>query len=249
ESGNRVLETHWIDETNDGKTKFRFKAKEEMAPNVYANVSLIQPHAQTANDHPLRMFGMTNINIEDKKTHLNPELNVPRVIKPNSEVDIKVSEKDGKAMNYTVAMVDEGILDLTNFQTPAPWSHFYAKEALGVNTWDIYDHVMGAQSGKLERVLGIGGGSNKGGKERSGAKRFDPMVRFIGPFKLENGATNTHTIDIPNYMGSVRTMVVAGKNQAYGHTDRTTPVKKPLMLYATMPRVISPEEKAKLPVN
>ena len=28
-----------------------------MAPNIYATVSLLQPHAQTINDLPIRMYG------------------------------------------------------------------------------------------------------------------------------------------------------------------------------------------------
>jgi uncharacterized protein YfaS (alpha-2-macroglobulin family) len=47
-------------------------------------------------------------------------------------------------MTYTLAIVDEGLLDLTRFKTPDAWSRFYAREALGVKTWDLYDQVMGA---------------------------------------------------------------------------------------------------------
>ncbi len=60
-------------------------------------------------------------------------------------------------MTYTLAVVDEGLLGLTRFQTPNPWDHFYAREALGVKTWDLYDQVVGAWGGVLERMLAIGG--------------------------------------------------------------------------------------------
>jgi len=48
-------------------------------------------------------------------------------------------------------------LILQVFKTPDPWKYFYAREALGVQTWDLYDFVLGAFGGTLERVFAIGG--------------------------------------------------------------------------------------------
>ena len=40
-------------------------------------------------------------------------------------------------MTYTLAIVGHGLLDLTDFKTPAIlWNEFYAREALGIRTWD-----------------------------------------------------------------------------------------------------------------
>ena len=46
---------------------------------------------------------------------------------------------------------------------------------------------------------------------------------------------------MPNYVGAVRTMVVAGdiSKEAYGSTDKSVRVKKPLMVLATLPRKLS----------
>ncbi|MFN3757157.1 MAG: alpha-2-macroglobulin family protein, partial [Flavobacterium sp.] len=73
----------------------------------------------------------------------------------------------------------------------------------------------------------------------------------LGPFTLEKGQSRNHSIQIPNYVGSVRTMVVAGevKNSAYGSVEKTTPVRKPLMVLASLPRKLSPSEKVTLPVT
>jgi uncharacterized protein YfaS (alpha-2-macroglobulin family) len=54
---------------------------------------------------------------------------------------------------------------------------------------------------------------------------------------------------MPNYIGSVRTMVIAGQNGAYGFAEKAVPVKKPLMVLATLPRVLGPGESVKLPVT
>ncbi|MCB0626071.1 MAG: hypothetical protein KDC43_19680, partial [Saprospiraceae bacterium] len=70
-----------------------------------------------------------------------------------------------------------------------------------------------------------------------------------GPFYLKKGQKAKHTLKIPNYVGSVRTMVVAVQDQAYGAADKTTPVRKPLMVLATLPRVLGPGETLRMPVN
>ncbi|ELR69099.1 hypothetical protein C900_05488 [Fulvivirga imtechensis AK7] len=248
ESGSRVLETHWI-QTQSGETTFTFEASGEMAPNIYVFVTLLQKHEQTVNDLPIRLYGVIPIAIEDPKTILKPVINMPDVLVPGEEVTIKVSEESQKKMTYTVAVVDEGLLDLTRFRTPNPWHTFYAREALGVKTWDLYEYVMGAFGGKLERLLAIGG-DEEGTKEgATKANRFEPVVKYLGPFTLEKGKTNTHKFIMPQYIGSVRTMVVAGYEGAYGNAEKATPVRQSLMVLGTLPRVLGPEEEVKLPVT
>ncbi|RYY11779.1 MAG: hypothetical protein EOO04_34650, partial [Chitinophagaceae bacterium] len=56
---------------------------------------------------------------------------------PETKATINITEAQGKAMTYTVALVDEGLLDLTRFVTPNPHETFYAREGLGVKTWDM----------------------------------------------------------------------------------------------------------------
>lgn len=248
ENGSQVINTYWL-ETKAGDNPFSFRVEPTMAPNVFVHVTLLQPHGQTKNNRPIRLYGVIPVSVEDPATRLSPEIEMPDVLEPGKEVTIKVSEKSGKRMTYTLAMVDEGLLDLTRFKTPLLWNRFYAREALGVKTWDLYDQVMGAYGGKIERLLAIGGDGEAESKEDDPkANRFKPVVKFFGPVTL-NGGSNEHTFIMPQYIGSVKTMLVAGYEGAYGSTDKATPVRKPLMVLATLPRVLGPEEKLKLPVT
>ena len=152
-------------------------------------------------------------------------------------------------MTYTLAIVEEGLLDLTRYRTPDVWGRFYAREALGVKTWDLYDQVMGSYGGKIERLMAVGGDGELAAREDdSKSNRFKPVVKYFGPFTLD-GASNEHRFVMPQYIGSVKTMLVAGYEGAYGKTDKATPVRKPLMVLATLPRVLGPEETLKLPIT
>ncbi len=248
ESGSKVIKTFW-QQTSQGQSEVKFTAEANMAPNIYATISLLQPHAQTLNDLPIRMYGTIPILVEDKNTVLSPQINMPNSVQPESKVSINVSEKNGKPMTYCIAVVDEGLLDLTRFKTPNPHSEFYAREALGVSSFDMYDEVIGAWGGDLERLLTIGGDEAAGPAKQKTANRFKPVVKYIGPFTIGSGQTQTQTFTMPNYIGSVRTMVVAAYKGSYGFAEKAVSVKKPLMVLATMPRVLAPGEVVTLPVT
>ena len=248
ENGSKVLHAEWVNAT-EKETTYTFEITPEMAPNVFVHVSLIQPHAQTVNDLPMRLYGVIPVSVEDPATHLEPVIAMPDVLEPGKEVVIKVSEKASREMTYTLAVVDEGLLDLTRFKTPDAWNRFYAREALGVKTWDIYDNVIGALGSRIERLLAIGGDMEANSKEDDPkANRFVPVVKFFGPVTLRKG-TQEHRFIMPQYVGSVKTMIVAGHQGAYGKADKATPVRKPLMVLATLPRVLGPQESVKLPVT
>ncbi len=248
ENGSKVLRSFW-QETKQGQTDVTFKAEAGMAPNVYATISLLQPHSQTINDLPIRMYGSVPIFVEDKNTVLKPVLNMPASIRPETNVSFSVSEQNGKEMTYCVAIVDEGLLDLTRFKTPNPHDVFYAREALGVKSFDLFDYVIGAWGGDLERILTIGGDDEAGTGKQKSANRFKPVVKYLGPFHLKRGQTQKQSFTLPSYIGSVRAMVVAAHKGSYGSTEKTVAVKKPLMMLATMPRVLGPGETIKLPVT
>lgn len=235
--------------TGKGNTVVRFRAKPGMAPNVYAYVTIIQPHAQTINDMPVRLYGIVPVMVEDPATRIAPEISMPEEVRSQKPFTIRVSEKNRKSMTYTIAVVDEGLLDVTGFRTPDPWNYFYSREALGVQTWDLYDYVLGAFGGTLERILAIGGDEALVDKSANKAQRFIPVVKFLGPFNLSAGKANTHTIILPQYTGSVKTMIVAGNNRAFGTAEKQVFVRDPLMLLLTAPRVVSPGEKVSLPVS
>lgn len=248
ENGSKVLKSFW-QETKQGQTEVKFKAEAGMAPNIYATVSLLQPHSQTINDLPIRMYGSIPIFVEDKNTLLKPVLNIANSIRPEQNVSFSVSEQNGKEMTYVVAIVDEGLLDLTRFKTPNPHDAFYAREALGVKSFDLFDHVIGAWGGDLERILTIGGDNEAGAGKQKTANRFKPVVKFLGPFHLNKNQTQKQSFTLPSYIGSVRAMVIAAHKGSYGAAEKAVAVKKPLMMLATMPRVLGPGETIKLPVT
>lgn len=248
ENGNELLSvTEQVCEANE--TRVEVVVTDRMLPNAYVYVTLIQPYAFTKNDLPIRMYGVVPFTVNSPASHLEPQLSLPQEVKPEQPYQITVSEKSGREMAYTLAIVDEGLLDLTRFKTPDPWEAFNAREALGVRTWDMYNAVLGAYGGKIEQLFAIGGDDALIRGPKAIVNRFKPVVQFAGPFVLKKGGKAVHTFQMPNYNGRVRVMVVAGNGSAYGSAEKTMLVKNPIMVLGTLPRVLGVGDELDLPVT
>jgi alpha-2-macroglobulin len=237
ENAKGVLQTMWVD-GKQGFTDIAIPATAQMHPNVYIHTTLIQSYRDKSNDLPMRMYGIIPVKVLDPKTVLEPVISMPSSLEPDKEYNINVKEKYNRPFTYTLAVVDEGLLDVTRFKTPDPHKHFFAKQALNVRTWDIYDQIAATFNGKVYKTISIGGdGAIDNAALAKRAERFKPVVKFYGPFFSKGGSRN-HKIKISNYVGSVRAMVVACNDQSYGHAEIAVPVKKPLMVQSTLPRVL-----------
>lgn len=256
ENGAEVLETIALPKLSDGDFKHSFKVTAAMQPNVYVNVTLLQPYGNVENDLPVRLYGIAPMMVSSPESHIVPVIQVPADVRPETELSITVSEKSGRPMGYTLAIVDEGLLDLTRFKTPNPWDAFNARVALGVRTWDIYNNVLGAYGGKIEQMFAIGGDDALLRGAKAAVNRFPPMVRYLGAFTLAKGKSTTHKIKLPAYMGRVKVMVVATSptlsdsgTGAWGSAEQSVTVRAPLMLLGTAPRSVSPGDVIVVPAT
>lgn len=247
ENGTKVLKTMWVNLSADKETKFSLPVDKSMAPNFYVSATMLRPHRETDFETPIRLFGIQSAMVVNRQSVLHPVIDMPDELHPHRQFTIKVNERDSRPMTYTLAIVDEGLLDITNFKTPRPWGAMNQKEKAGVRTWDMYDDVIGAFGSNFRSVLSVGGDEalrKAAGKE----KRFNPVVKFLGPFTTD-GRPQKHNITLPDYVGSVRVMVVAAHDGCYGNSDQTVKVTAPLMLLPTLPRTLANSDTVSMPVN
>lgn len=245
EANDKVLQSMLLDNLGT-EAQVEIKATEEMIPNVYVYVSLIQPRSNTL---PLRMYGVVPVKVEDSKLQLKPVLNVPESSNTKKTLQITVKEENAKPMTYTLAVVDEGILGLTNFATPDPYGYFNAKQALKVRTWDNYNDVIDGFSGELGTLYAVGGDGFIN-QEITLDKRFKAYAVTLGPFELAKGQTNTHEFEVPQCSGALRFMVVAkGQGKSFGSAEKQMKVIDPITLYPAAPRVTAPGDEMNLKVQ
>ena len=247
EANDKVLQTLLLENLGQ-EGKVEIKATEEMIPNVYVYVALIQPH-DAANDLPIRLYGVVPVKVEDKKLQLQPVITAPETANTKKKIEVKVSEANKQAMTYTLAVVDEGILGLTIFATPNPYGYFNSKQSLKVRTWDNYASVIDAFSGELGSVYAIGGDGILN-QEITLDNRFKAYAVTLGPFEVKAGGSNTHEFEVPQCSGSLRFMVIAkGNGKAFGSAEKKMTVVDPITLYASAPRVVAPGDELTMKVQ
>ncbi|MFW5844299.1 MAG: alpha-2-macroglobulin family protein, partial [Spirochaetota bacterium] len=235
-----LLSYDWV-ETVGGRTTLRIPIDASYVPNVYVAVSLIQEHEQTLNDQPLRLYGVVPLEVEDPDTRLEVRLETPERLEPESPFSVSVSvsgASSGSEAQLVVAVVDEGLLSLTNHRSPDPWNHFFAKRRLALESYDTLSEVIGAFQGDVFRVFSLGGGDETSALRPEGQsrRRFEPVSLFQGPVPTDAEGRATLTFEMPNYLGGVRVMVVAVSGTRYGAAERTLPVTRPVVALPTLPR-------------
>jgi len=252
EKADKVVSTSWH-ELNSNEMVFEIPITDDMTPNIYAFVTVIQPHSQTTNDRPMRMYGVVPLMVEKPDTRVELQIDAPEEIAPNEKFSVEVRTKDKSQVQYTVAIVDEGLLDLTRFETPDPWEYYYRKEALLVKSYDIFSQFIGANWGEIFKKFSIGGGFAEGdGRDMTSAvktRRFKPVCMFSGPLLTDSDGHGKVEFTMPEYIGSVRIMVVTAKGKRYGSAEEAIPVKSPLMVMPSLPRVLGPGDEIVVPVT
>lgn len=255
-SNNEGILKRFIIDTKDKSTEFEVSIEKNFAPNIYASVSFVQDYAQWQNDRALRLFGVVPLKVIDEQSKIAIDLKAPERILPQSEFEVSLQSANKKPYTYTLAVVDEGLLSLTNFETPDIWGYFYAKTGFKLKVFDTYDKIIAKTFGEVAKVLTTGGDAMlkkssraKRNKEDEQADRFKPVVLYQAPVKTDKNGFAKVKLKMPSYMGSVRVMAVASNGEAYGSAEKNVVVSAPVVMLETLPRSLRIGDEFKLLVQ
>jgi len=234
----------WID-VQPGPTAWPFTVQ-EFAPNVYVSALLVKdPHADSAETYLAdRAFGVGSVRVDAKKYTQELTVTAPEEVRPRSELTIQVAAPGAdKHTVVTVAAVDEGILQLTDFASPDPLKDLLAKRALGVESfetvgWSVLVPPEGSSSS-------IGGDAPGDGYGR--VQPVEPVALWSGVVPVKGGKA-TVTFDVPRYRGKLRVMAVSVGTEKVGHAEASVFVREPLIVQATLPRFLMESDRVDVPV-
>lgn len=242
---NNVLEQHILT-TEKKAAELTFKIKEAHLPNVFVTATLIRP--LDASDMPLTVaHGFQPIAVEDPDRKL--PVSITAVEKSRSKMKQQIRIKTEPNAEVTLAVVDEGILQIKNSKTPDIHGHFYQKRALEVTSYDLY--------AQLFPELSISGTSSSGGDGYDLERRINPLSNgrtelvsfWSGQLKANGSGDVTFDVNIPQFSGDLRIMAVAYKDNAFGSATKNMKVADPIVISAGLPRFLSPGDELVLPVN
>lgn len=252
EKDNKVLK-HFRQDIIKAKTEIEIDVTESLFPNAYVSVYIVQSHENSKTDTPLRQYGYAPILVKDTKRIIDFDIKTNDVIEPEKDFEIEIQTKDNKKAQYTIAIVDEGLLNITNFKTPNPYKYFYMTQKLNVLNYDMYSEIIGINVDEISKSFIIGGGEDYREKQlsrgREDVERFKPVSIFKKPQWTDEKGYAKLNFKLPNYIGSVKVMVIMANDNMYGSKEKDIIVKTPLMVLPSIPRKLSPFDKVVIPVT
>lgn len=215
-------------------------------PNVYITATLIKPHA--VSDIPLTVaHGFQNIKVEEKGRILPVQITAQKASRSNTHQ--KVSVKAAPGSYVTLAAVDNGVLQVSDFKTPDPYNYYYQKKALGVTAYDMYPLLFP----ELRKSLSSTGGDGDLDMEKRvnpmPAKRIKILSYWSGMVKANGSGRADFEFHIPQFSGQVRLMAVACKDEKFGSAEATMQVADPIVISSALPRFLSPGDTVQIPVT
>ncbi|MCA1909018.1 MAG: alpha-2-macroglobulin family protein [Magnetospirillum sp.] len=220
-----------------GDAEIELEMRPEWGPGVYAMVTLYRPLAGPSSHAPVRAVGVSWLGLDPGLRTLKVDIDAPETITPRQKLEVAVKVTGGDKAFVTLAAVDQGILQLTRFKTPAPAGHYLVQRRLGVGMRDDY--------GRLIRGL-PGQGDDQGGDAMGRGLDVVPtktVALFSGVVAVKDGVARI-PLDIPDFQGELRLMAVAFDGAKVGSGDRRLTVRDPVVAEMILPRFLAPDDHA-----
>ncbi|MDE0017199.1 MAG: alpha-2-macroglobulin [Candidatus Poribacteria bacterium] len=179
------------------------------------------------------------------------------IVRPNSEINIAFEvhgRRSWQKYDVCIAAVDEGILALTDFQTPNPHDFFYQQRGLKTRTFDLYSGILPEIADVTDNSStgGDGAAARRLGRKRlntSSIRRVKPVSLWSGFVQTDGNGRGTVQFKIPQFNGKLRLMAVAFAGADYGATEAYLTVREPIVLTPTFPRFLAGGDKIRVPVT
>ena len=262
ESNGRLIKKELVKITNKNFI-YKFRVEDNMFPNAYVHLSYFNEHKNTSDFSPLRMYSSASFKVKENNLILIPKTKLKEEYKSREKISFDVFEENSKEMTYNIMLVDEGVLVLTNYQTPSLYDYFYSKRASSLSKYDLYNYIASYYQADPNNILTLGGGGadatarfvmlKKLASLGSNEKIFNNLVSksiVLGPFHINKGEKKTHEIKLPKKLGAFRLMIVAKNNSnAFGSFAKTIKIVEPLMATLPLLRVLNYKDSIEIPVN
>ncbi len=255
----RVLHREWVRlESNTASVSIRLPAGTE--PNAYLVATLLRPLDSLEEHAPARAFGAAPIFMDRGPSRLDVEVAAPAVTRPRTKLAVafRVGHLPaGQGAQVTIAAVDEGILQITNFVSPSPLDFFCQRRRLDLQSYDIWSLLL-PESTRILRQSSPGGGAAEAESPPTLAAEglLNPVTaRRVKPVALWSGivsgtaAWDTVRFDLPQFNGALRLMAVAAAADRFGAAESTVRIKDPFVLSPNLPRFLAPGDEITVPVQ
>jgi uncharacterized protein YfaS (alpha-2-macroglobulin family) len=238
----RVYSWQWFRTATTSSVQ-RIKVPAGLEGNAYVAVTFVRdPGSEEIYTSPLS-YGVQPFSIDVDARRNAVTVETPSLVKPGESLTLRYrTERPARIVLFAI---DEGILQVANYQTPNPLGHFFQKRALEVSTAQILDLIL-----PEFRHLGLGaapGGDAEGllGKHLNPFRRKgEAPVAFWSGILDADATTRELQYVVPDYFnGSLRVMAVAVNDERVGVHESRTLVRGDFVLSPNAPTTVTPGDE------
>jgi len=216
--------------------------------NLYISALLIQPAGNTLSTTPKRALGLIHLPLDRSERKLDIQIEAPEKVLPETTVTVHVSLPSNTTQGsvntashnarVTLAAVDVGVLNISDFETPDPFGYFFSKRRYGIDAKDMYaDVIEFNQADPAEYRFGGDADLVRGGNKPKSDVRIISL--YNGPVAFDASGKAQVKFDIPDFNGRLRLMALAYSDIGYGSHEKEMTVAAPVIAEIAMPRFLA----------
>ncbi|MDB5364540.1 MAG: alpha-2-macroglobulin [Rhodospirillales bacterium] len=217
---------------------------------AYVLATAYAPPDAKATRLPRRAIGTAWLGVDASPRTLDIKFDAPPLWRPQQQVKLPltIANAGEETVQVTVAAVDDGVLQLTEYAPPNANEFWFGKRLLGVAVTDLYGRVIDPTGAARGKVKSGGGGDAGLNRQLSNLpQRTSKVVSlFSGMVAVEKSGKAEITLDLPDFDGRLRLMAVAWSATRLGHADATVEVRHPVVADLSLPRFLAPDDRATL---
>ncbi|MGH6871129.1 MAG: alpha-2-macroglobulin family protein [Rhizomicrobium sp.] len=247
-AGDKIYSSEVIDVPASGAS-IDVPVTADWGAGAYVLVTDYRPLNDATGREPVRSIGVAWLGVDNSARTLTPLIGGPDKITPRQHIVVPVTVKgldSGEEAYVTLAAVDEGILQLTDFKSPDPVGYYFGKRRLGVGMHDDYGRLIKAMKGPVGAIRE--GGDSFGGRPLA-VVPTQTVALFSGIVKVGAGGLVQIPLDIPDFNGELRLMAVAFTGNKLGEASRPLTVRDPVVADIVLPRFLAPGDRADAALN
>ncbi len=227
----KVHHFKWF-KTNTTSSLQRIRVPEGLEGTAYVNVSFVRNVGSKEIFTSPLSYAVEPFTIDKTNRQIDVDLTVSDIVRPGKPMTIAYTAS--KKSKMLVFAVDEGILQVAKYKTPAPLDHFLKKRSLDVDTMQILDLIL-PEFALLKELSASGGGSSE---KKALGKNLNPFTRktdkpaIFWSGVIEAGPEKqTVVFDVPDtFAGALKVFAVAVADEAMGVAVENTIVRGPFVI-------------------
>lgn len=222
-------------EVHQGENTLSFKLPADFREGAHLLAAFTAPTGDAPT--PSRAFGLAYLKCADTVKALELKLDAPATARPGSTLEATLECPGDGPVFYTAALVDEGILNLTDAPEPDVLTRFLKPAPYGVEVHDLTGLMLrafgkqGQGYGALDEMLGASASP-------SSIKSFNERIVALhqGVSELKDGKAAL-SFKLPEFDGGLKLMVAAASASSLGYASSQVKVHDAAPVSLSLPQV------------